>query len=322
MRQLRRPNVTLPTLGPEGAGGRISARQNATYISHSRRPTDFQKHWTAPDVRGALVAMQGKVCAYCGADLTEGGNDVEHFRPAKIARDPLGGYWWIAYDFGNYFLSCKPCNQERKGDRFPVAGNRRVRYESRDAIAREERILLDPAVDPVEEWLEVNWELDLAPVVPRSGLEELTERVEKTIKFFRLNLDLGHIKGRMAVRDRVVLDLDEGRTEEVRRSAIRYCPHSLVAKTLLAAKSPQDLPTVEDEVRWLVDELSRGFKVLVRALENSKLTDDSKVRQADELLWALAVLWKDPPNGAPENVAKMLEDRGMRDAVAEYLGKL
>jgi len=322
MRELRRPDVTVPAMGAEGAAGKKRAEHIAEYTANGALPRSFPDHWTKPDVRGALIAMQGKVCAYCGADLTEGGYDVEHFRPTKIARDPVGGYWWLAYDFGNYLLSCKPCNQERKGSRFPVAGTR-IRYEDREAMPQERRILLDPTRDLVEEWLDVNWESGPVRIVPRTGIgPELTERVNETIKFFRLDLDLGHIKARMAVRDCIVEELAAGQTDEVRRRAIRYCPHSFVAKTVLLATSPQDLPTVEEEIQWLVDDLSRDFHVLRMRLQGDADGNDTTVRRADELLWALAVIWKDPPNGQPERVSQMLEDHGIRDVVAGYLAKL
>jgi uncharacterized protein (TIGR02646 family) len=317
MRQLRRPNVTVPTMGPNGAAARKRAEHIAEYTANGNLPRTFPEHWTSSEVRGALIAMQGRVCAYCGADLTEGGYDVEHFRPRKIARDPLGGYWWLAYDFGNYLLSCKPCNQERKGSRFPIAG-KRCRYDDREEVQQEKRTLLDPTVDPVEQWLEVNLESPLLKIVPRPGIgPELTERVLETVTFFRLNLEVGHIKGRMAVLYRIVEELDTDRTEEVRRLAIRYRPHSLVALSVLAAKSQQDLPTIEDEIQWLIDDLSGDLKT-----HRSDDADDLKLRQADELLWALAVLWKDPPNGSPERVSQMLEDCGVREAVSEYVARL
>jgi hypothetical protein len=198
----------------------------------------------------------------------------------------------------------------------------RIRYEDREAIPQEERILLDPTIDPVEECLDVTWESSLVQIVPRPGLGQLTERAKETIKFFRLDVDLGHIKGRIAARDRVVEALTGGRTQEVRRRATRYCPHSFVAKTVLLAASPQDVPTVEEEIQWLVDDLSRDFHILRERFKGVADGNDPTVRRADELLWALAVIWKDPPNGQPERVSQMLEDHGIRDVVAGYLAKL
>src|SRR5579872_3159298 len=120
MRRFQRPNVITPTLKPEGAGGKKRAGHIAEYEKTGVAPSDFSGHWTKPDIRGALYAMQGRVCIYCGADIDEAGIDVEHFRPkGKVHGDEShGGYWWLAYDFSKYVLSCVICNQQCKRSYF------------------------------------------------------------------------------------------------------------------------------------------------------------------------------------------------------------
>jgi uncharacterized protein (TIGR02646 family) len=57
-------------------------------------------------------------CAYCEATTKEVAHgDVEHFRPKSI-------YWWLAYCYDNYLVSCQICNEVFKRDEFPIAGNR------------------------------------------------------------------------------------------------------------------------------------------------------------------------------------------------------
>ncbi|UHG94672.1 hypothetical protein [Spirosoma oryzicola] len=55
-------------------------------------------------------------CAYCEATtkLVAHG-DVEHYRPKSI-------YWWLAYCYDNYLVSCQICNEVFKRDEFPIAG--------------------------------------------------------------------------------------------------------------------------------------------------------------------------------------------------------
>ena len=102
MRQYRRPGVTVPTLTSGGPGGGRRDENVSDYEERGEAPATFPSHWTKPDVRGALYAMHGwpVVSAYCGADVCEAGNDVEHFRPKSNVQDSKahGGYWWLAYE--------------------------------------------------------------------------------------------------------------------------------------------------------------------------------------------------------------------------------
>ena len=78
-------------------------------------------------------------------------------RRAQIDEDEAhGGYWWLAYECSNYFLGCTVCNRTRKKTSFPLLpGATRCTYTTRDTIASEKRVLLDPAEDPVEEWVTI-----------------------------------------------------------------------------------------------------------------------------------------------------------------------
>jgi hypothetical protein len=61
----------------------------------------------------------------------------------------------LAYAFDNYLLSCSVCNRIIKQDRFPLAtGSTRCDYGSRHNLADEQRLLLDPSVDPTEAWID------------------------------------------------------------------------------------------------------------------------------------------------------------------------
>ena len=70
-------------------------------------------------------------CAYCEAPTSlVAYGDVEHYRPKSI-------YWWLAYNYDNYLVSCQLCNQKFKKAKFPVRNNRlrapRVAKNSTDA---------------------------------------------------------------------------------------------------------------------------------------------------------------------------------------------
>ena len=48
-------------------------------------------------------------------------------------------------------------------------------------------------------------------------------------------------------------------------------------------------------------------------------SDAGGKKEAQELLWALAVLWKDPPTRTPDDIAQFLDRYGVKDLVEEYL---
>ncbi|MCY3550006.1 MAG: hypothetical protein OXN27_13635 [Candidatus Poribacteria bacterium] len=61
-----------------------------------------------------LLAETGGKCAYCEAPTSMiAFGDVEHYRPKS-------SYWWLAYCYDNYLVSCQLCNQGFKKDAFPI----------------------------------------------------------------------------------------------------------------------------------------------------------------------------------------------------------
>jgi len=108
-------------------------------------------------VKEALIAAQHGKCCFCEAKITHiSYGDVEHFRPKagyrQDPRDPLSrpGYYWLAYEWSNLYLSCQLCNQRFKKNTFPLADTgRRCRNHSVD-LHQEEPLFIDPggAIDP------------------------------------------------------------------------------------------------------------------------------------------------------------------------------
>ncbi|KHD08572.1 hypothetical protein PN36_02120 [Candidatus Thiomargarita nelsonii] len=78
---------------------------------------DFPSYWRKDDIKETLWEYHNRKCCYCERkrDLKRE-SDVEHFRPkAAVTEDKEhDGYWWLAYEWDNYFFSCKLCNQEYK----------------------------------------------------------------------------------------------------------------------------------------------------------------------------------------------------------------
>ena len=84
-------------------------------------------------------------CAYCESHVGVSSHGaVDHFRPKYSAINLDGGshegYWWLAYEWSNLYLSCEVCNRHKR-NKFPVDGKR---AESFDSLAEEKYLLIDP----------------------------------------------------------------------------------------------------------------------------------------------------------------------------------
>ncbi|MBK9258255.1 MAG: hypothetical protein IPM54_00280 [Polyangiaceae bacterium] len=109
-----------------------------------------------------LVGMELEYakCAWCERVLRwKSELDVEHYRPkAEVTcwdgSPPLvsdvgpkevyvgPGYWWLAFSWDNYSLSCSPCNRGFKRNLFPVMEPRAACTEGVELT--EKALLLDP----------------------------------------------------------------------------------------------------------------------------------------------------------------------------------
>jgi hypothetical protein len=78
--------------------------------------------------------------------------DVEHYRPKSI-------YWWLAYCYDNYLVSCQICNEVFKRDKFPIAGNQligpTVTANTTDDELKKWRVIAFPT--PLMIWTECHW---------------------------------------------------------------------------------------------------------------------------------------------------------------------
>jgi uncharacterized protein (TIGR02646 family) len=278
--------------------------------------------------------MQGWICAYCA--VRSSGLDVEHFRPkGTIEEDEAhGGYWWLACDCSNYFLGCAACNRCRKRNSFPLMpGTARCTFATRETLTAEERVLLDAAADPVEEWLTIDRDDLTGRLIPNPGLIGTERaRVEDAIDLLGLNLDPVVRRERSKVYEQAVRAATEERWEDLRRSAMRHHPHSLAARIVLNKLAPERLPSTRDETKDLVEmfwEELRDLICEIRSLrmrgKNARPMDE---RQLRALGWALVVLRSDPPTGDPaavdEHLVELLERETteVRTEIVALFGRL
>jgi uncharacterized protein (TIGR02646 family) len=109
-----------------------------------------------PTVKNALRKAQRNKCAFCESRFDHVAfGDVEHFRPKAGFIQQEGealsrpGYYWLAYDWRNLFVSCQLCNQRFKRNLFPLRDPSQRARCHRDPITAEGPLLIDPSrVDP------------------------------------------------------------------------------------------------------------------------------------------------------------------------------
>lgn len=119
-----------------------------TLQTHKERAEYFKTHGIWSDFKPNLVKLCGKKCWYSECLIEGDYGDVDHFRPKNRSLDASGkvqledGYWWLAYDYTNYRLSCSICNQIGKKDYFPVKPG--SQSGNQGSTASEIPLLLDP----------------------------------------------------------------------------------------------------------------------------------------------------------------------------------
>jgi uncharacterized protein (TIGR02646 family) len=121
---------------------------------------EIKSHWLSSQIRSALSGMQNGKCCYCDRKRDAAREtDVEHYRPkatpAEAPKHP--GYWWLAYEWENLLLACKTCNSGFKLNHFPLKAKsvRAGSYKGR--LEREQRLIINPAVDDPEKSLTYDW---------------------------------------------------------------------------------------------------------------------------------------------------------------------
>ena len=122
--------------------------------THGERKQYMKKHNIWSDFKPILIRYYGEKCWYSECSLEGSFGDVDHFRPKGKSTDDKGnliladGYWWLAYDYLNYRLSCEKSNRSfdagGKNDMFPLKyGTIPATQGNKNDIP----VLLDPCVD-------------------------------------------------------------------------------------------------------------------------------------------------------------------------------
>jgi hypothetical protein len=143
-----------------------------------------QAKWSA--LRPVLERASSEKCWYTECRSTGADNDVDHFRPKLGVKEDQAhpGYYWLAFDWRNFRLSCQRANRPRrnpevqrtggKADHFPLLANGVRAQGPPDNLASEYPALLDPTQpgDPALLSFKPNGEIDLSPEFKGGAIAE------------------------------------------------------------------------------------------------------------------------------------------------------
>lgn len=186
---------------------RARAQARTAALTAAGKYVKASEFWS--DIKLVFMRLQHFKCVFCeramaGEAVGAVEHDVEHFRPkgrATVWPKPRApqyafgtgpadakGYYWLAYDLGNYAAACKPCNSTLKSDAFPIAAPARgaAGMTAHALLKAEKPFLIYPIGDTDEDPEDV---LTFAGILaePRAKSGHRRRRAEVMIDFFRMN---------------------------------------------------------------------------------------------------------------------------------------
>lgn len=159
--------------------------------THDDRKGFLQKNDLWNEFKPILIKYYGEKCWYSECDLTGSYGDVDHFRPKNKSTNENDeiilddGYWWLAYDYLNYRLSCEKSNRPYgtggKRDRFPLKpGSAPASVPNKN----DSPLLLDPCV--LEDVMLIDCD-ETGEIITLSGDSYEQKRVSVSKKIFNWN---------------------------------------------------------------------------------------------------------------------------------------
>ncbi len=166
MIRIKKPKKAPAILQNQGATATRVLCQDHDANAEAYKRWHFKKDiYGDVSVKKSLQKAQNNKCAFCESQIAHiAHGDVEHFRPKagfrQNRKDPLvkPGYYWLVYEWANLLFCCQICNQTFKGNHCPLADERKRARSHHDEISVEQPLLIHPAADDPQEFLEFNEE--------------------------------------------------------------------------------------------------------------------------------------------------------------------
>jgi uncharacterized protein (TIGR02646 family) len=194
--------VALPPNLPEKWSKIYAGRTTALAgkATHKLRAEYFKKNASWGRLKTWLSNLSHKKCWYCEAYSRRSPFDVDHFRPklgVTVDGHPLAGgfgYYWLAYEWWNFRLSCQRCNRPEKIDQttrrgkwneFPIESEDTRCAPTSIAVDQEVPRLLDPCVQSDCDLLAYGIDGEVKPAMAPGTWEH--ERARYTIEQLGFN---------------------------------------------------------------------------------------------------------------------------------------
>ncbi len=189
MIRIRKTGIIPEKLVKDGKNKRRShcsaySRDPVAYQTGAKKFEFSSSIYTHESVKQELIAAQHGKCCFCERLIGTDG-DIEHFRPKLAYKQAAGkalqrpGYYWLAYEWDNLYLSCTGCNQRHKQNLFPLENPETRATNHKQRIDREQPLLIDPGKENPAEFIGFRGEVAFAIDGNRKG--------EVTIKSLKLN---------------------------------------------------------------------------------------------------------------------------------------
>lgn len=197
MRHISIPdNTNPPSRWVSLSSKRISALDLLT--TQKERSAYLSKYNSWSVLKVWLAGISNQKCWYCEVDSLRAPCDVDHFRPkldTTVFRTAIGhsGYYWLAYQWSNYRLSCIRCNRPEKdkdilhgkANEFALRCETKRCKDAGEGIADEEPTLLDPCCESDTLLLAYTLDGEVKPAAEVGTWEY--ERASYTINVLGLN---------------------------------------------------------------------------------------------------------------------------------------
>lgn len=172
----------LPERWPKIYSGRIA--KVGAFTTHELRSDYIKKHGSWGLLKKWLANASSHKCWYCEAKSRRAPFDVDHFRPKLgITVDGVNlpghnGYYWLAYEWWNFRLSCQRCNRPEnddtdalrgKANEFPIHDEAQRCALPAASLDTELPRLLDPCVQADCELLAHGIDGEVKPVAPHGS---------------------------------------------------------------------------------------------------------------------------------------------------------
>jgi uncharacterized protein (TIGR02646 family) len=176
------------------------AAKVGSFTTHDLRSDYIKKNGSWVALKKWLSNASDHKCWYCEVKNARAPFDVDHFRPKLgITVDGVrlpghNGYYWLAYEWWNFRLSCQRCNRPEKDEtdsirgkanEFPIFDEMQRCALPAGTLDKELPRLLDPCVQTDCELLAHGVDGEVKPIAPDGSWEY--QRARYTIDQLGLN---------------------------------------------------------------------------------------------------------------------------------------